>query len=354
MERPKSESPLSPYMIAALTAGAILVAVLVVDRLEQQRYDKVREARIIRSLSNARARLEAALNERLSLTRGLRAYVSTHPNISVPEFNHLASVLLSQQGTAGIRSVQLAKDTVVSHVYPVKGNKEAIGLDLLNVPEQSAAVRRALDSRATVLAGPVKLVQGGTAFIGRTPIYLTSPGEPPQQRRLLGPRHDSDRRSSIFSDAGIVEKCSKIFSTRCGEETERARKVKSFSVNRLSLIHIPRFSTLRFPAAHGSWRPFLCPVFCRLRRTCGCCEPAADCSPSPPGALAFFATLYNRRRTQERLRETSRQAEAKFEALAENAQDPIVSADSLATSSISTKRLNVSLDMRRVKCWANR
>jgi PAS domain S-box-containing protein len=46
------------------------------------------------------------------------------------------------------------------------------------------------------------------------------------------------------------------------------------------------------------------------------------------GALAFLATLSNRRRTQETLRETSRQAEAKFEALAENAQDAIVSADS--------------------------
>ena len=75
MERPKSESRLSPYLIAALTAGAILVAVLVVDRLEQQRYDKVREARILRSLSNVRARLEAALNERLFLgarAQGLR------------------------------------------------------------------------------------------------------------------------------------------------------------------------------------------------------------------------------------------------------------------------------------------
>ena len=46
------------------------------------------------------------------------------------------------------------------------------------------------------------------------------------------------------------------------------------------------------------------------------------------GALAFFATLYSHRRAQEKLRETSRRAEAKFEALAENAQDAIVSADS--------------------------
>jgi sensor domain CHASE-containing protein len=157
-------------MIAALTAGAILVALLAIDRLEQQRYDEVRQTRILRSLSNARARLEAELNQRLFLTRGLRAYVSTHPNITVAEFNHLASALLSQQGNTGIRSAQLAKDTIVSHVYPVKGNKEAIGLDLLNVPDQSPAVQRALDSKATVVAGPVKLVQGGTALLA-TRIY---------------------------------------------------------------------------------------------------------------------------------------------------------------------------------------
>ena len=58
------------------------------------------------------------------------------------------------------------------------------------------------------------------------------------------------------------------------------------------------------------------------------CELGGGLLAITAGALAFFATLYNRRRAQEKLRETSRQAEAKFEALAENAQDAIVSADS--------------------------
>ena len=144
LERKQRPVKWLPYVVGVLTAGVILLAMLVVDQLEQQRFDRIREARVLRSLSNARARLEAELNQRLFLTRGLKAYVSTHPNISVPEFNHLASVLISQHGTSGIRSIQLAKDTVVSHVYPVKGNKQAIGLDLLNLPEQSSAVQRAL------------------------------------------------------------------------------------------------------------------------------------------------------------------------------------------------------------------
>jgi PAS domain S-box-containing protein len=327
MERPKSELLLSPYMIAALTAGAILVAVLAVDRLEQQRYDKVREARIIRSLSNARARLEAELSERLFLTRGLRAYVSTHPNISVPEFNHLANVLLSQQGTSGIRSVQLAKDTVVSHVYPVKGNKEAIGLDLLNVPEQSAAVRRALDSRATVVAGPVTLVQGGTAFIGRTPIYLTPPDGPPNSGAYWGLATILIDDAVIFSRAGISENTDGLQYALRGRDGTGAHGETFFGDPGIFDSPSP---VLDIPIPGGTWQLAAVPLpgvlsaspnLWLLRTGGGLLAITA-------GALAFFATLYNRRRAHEALHETSRQAEAKFEALAENAQDAIVSADS--------------------------
>ena len=327
MERPNSESLLSPYMIAALTAGAILVAVLVVDRLEQQRYDKVREARIVRSLSNARARLEAALNERLFLARGLRAYVSTHPSISVPEFNHLASVLLSQQGTAGIRSVQLAKDTVVSHVYPVKGNKEAIGLDLLNVPEQSAAVRRALDSRATVVAGPVKLVQGGTAFIGRTPIYLTPPGGPPNSGAYWGLATILIDDSIIFSQADISQNTDDLQYALRGRDGTGEHGETFFGDPGIFGSHP---SVLDIPIPGGTWQLAAIPLPGVLSNSPNLwlLRTGGGLLAITAGALAFFATLYNRRRTQETLHETSRQAEAKFEALAENAQDAIVSADS--------------------------
>ena len=279
MERPNSELLLSPYLIAALTAGAILVALLAIDRLEQQRYDEVRQTRILRSLSNARARLEAELNQRLFLTRGLRAYVSTHPNITVPEFTQLASVLLSQQATSGIRSIQLAKNTVVSHVYPVKGNKEAIGLDLLNVPDQSAAVQRVLDSKATVVAGPVKLVQGGTAFIGRTPIYLTPPDGPPYSGAYWGLVTVLIDDKSIFSGAGLSENAEELQYALRGRDGTGAQGEVFFG-DAAIFASTPRFSTSQFPAGHGSWRRFPCPAFCHTRRICGCCESAAAYSLS--------------------------------------------------------------------------
>ncbi len=327
MESADPESKLSPYVIAFLTAGAILLAVLAIDRSEQQRYDKVRETRILRSLSNARARLEAELNQRLFLTRGLRAYVSTHPNISVPEFQHLARVLLSQQGTSGIRSVQLAKDTVVSHVYPVKGNEEAVGLDLLNVSDQSMPVQRALDSRATVVAGPVKLVQGGTAFIGRTPIYLSPPGGPPGSEDYWGLVTILIDDAVILSEAGISQSTDGLRYALRGRDGMGAAGEVFFGDPGVFGSNPP---VLDIQIPGGTWQLAAVPLPGVLSGSSNLwlLRIGGGLLALTAGALAFFATLYNRWRVEDKLHATSKQGEAKFEALAENAQDAIVSSDS--------------------------
>ena len=100
LERNQRPAQWPPYAVGILAAAVVFLAVLAVDRLEQQRYDQVREARILRSLSNARARLEDELNQRLFLMQGIVAYVSSYPQIGVPEFQRLASVLLAQPSTA--------------------------------------------------------------------------------------------------------------------------------------------------------------------------------------------------------------------------------------------------------------
>ncbi|MGB7950217.1 MAG: PAS domain S-box protein, partial [Candidatus Binatia bacterium] len=326
MERASSESRLSPYLIAALTAGAILLAVVVVDQLEEQRFAKVREARILRSMSNARARLEAELNQRLFLTRGVRAYVSTHPNISVSEFHHLAKVLLAQQGTSGIRSIQLAKDTVVSHVYPLQGNQEAIGLELLKLPDQSPAVQRALDGKVTVVAGPVKLVQGGTALIGRTPIYLTPSGGPPYSGIYWGLVTILIDDKAIFSAAGLSDNAEELQYALRGKDGTGAQGEVFFgdpsvfdSINPVLDMAIPG----------GTWQLTAVPLPGVLAASSNLwlLRIGGGLLAATAGALAYFLTVSHRRRAQQGLRETSRQAEAKFEALAENAQDLIVSAD---------------------------
>ena len=91
------------------------------------------------------------LRRRLFLTQGLAAQVSARPELGEAEFAEVAPIILA--GRTGIRAINLAKNTVVSHIYPREGNFAAQGLRLLEVAEQRAAVERALETRQTVVAG---------------------------------------------------------------------------------------------------------------------------------------------------------------------------------------------------------
>jgi PAS domain S-box-containing protein len=318
---------LFPYLIAALTAAAILLALLVVERLEEQRYDRVREARILRSLSSARARLEGELNERLFLTSGLVAYVSTHGNISVEEFQRLANVLFSQSGTEGIRSIQLAKDTVVSHVYPVKGNEEALGLRLLEHAEQKTAVQRALDAKRTVVAGPVQLVQGGTAFVSRTPIYLTRPGAPPDSERYWGLATILIDDGILLSHAGISPDSDGLQYALRGRDGMGADGEVFFGDP--NVFHSnPLVLDIQIPGGRWQLAAVPLPNVLSVSPNLWLLRVAGGLLAVAAAGLAFFATLHSRQQAQETLRDNTMRAEAKFQALAENAQDPIVSGNS--------------------------
>lgn len=203
VRHPILKSQALPYLGALLAAGVVLALVWVADRLEQQRVHEANRTSVIHRLSIVRARLEGALNARLFLTRGLVSHVSIHPEAAETQFEDLARALMA--GSTGIRSIQLAKNTIVSHLYPLRGNEKARGLRLLELPDQRAAVQRALDSKQTVVAGPVQLVQGGVAFVSRTPIYLTPPGGSPASGPYWGLATILIDRDTLLKEAGLFD-----------------------------------------------------------------------------------------------------------------------------------------------------
>lgn len=125
-------------------------------------------------------RLEGILNNRLALTGGIAAYALSHsPDIDDEEFQTFARDLGAtferyrgfEWEDPSLRSLQIAPDGVVTHVWPIEGNEAAIGHDIINDPARGEAVRRAIDTKAFVLAGPFELKQGGLGIIGRSPIF---------------------------------------------------------------------------------------------------------------------------------------------------------------------------------------
>lgn len=84
-------------------------------------------------------------------------------------FESIAEPMIAAGET--IQSVQLAPDSVIQHVYPLAGNEEAMGLDLLADPDRRAILLPAIETGRTVVQGPVELVQGGVGVLIRKPIY---------------------------------------------------------------------------------------------------------------------------------------------------------------------------------------
>ncbi len=156
-------------VLATLLAGA--TTELIVSLISSSQIERLRSETTER-LATMRARLEGEINSTLHLTRGLIAYVATHPEVNGSEFTQLASEIYNIG--RNIRNIALAKNSIITYMYPLADNEAALGMDYKNDPEQWPAVRKAMKLKGTVVAGPVNLIQGGSAFIARTPIYTRS------------------------------------------------------------------------------------------------------------------------------------------------------------------------------------
>ncbi|MDJ1177973.1 response regulator [Roseofilum sp. BLCC_M91] len=189
---------------AAIASAAVILALTgICDRAVQARFEEQRYRQVLDQLSTIRATLEGAINQRLSVAEGLAAYASTHPNLTQADFTAIARVLVSQK--EGIHTVAFSKGTIVSYYYPLEGNESVIGTDLMTIPEQRAMVKKAIETRQTLVAGPVNLVQGGVAFISRTPVFLTPTDGEPNSGEFLGLTFVVIGEQRLLEDAGLLE-----------------------------------------------------------------------------------------------------------------------------------------------------
>ena len=152
-----------------LLLAAGLVAILELVFAGAARNDA--EGRAREDLNPARAALQQALGRDITILRGLAGYTRSDPNLSQEDFALIAEDLIAG-ASPSVRHVALARDLVVSHIYPRIGNEKAIGLDYRATPEQWKAVERVLGIDEPVIAGPVELAQGGTGLIARLAVRL--------------------------------------------------------------------------------------------------------------------------------------------------------------------------------------
>lgn len=168
-----------PWVLGVCSAMLVLVCFAFVD---YRAAGEAQEKRIDAWLQDQGQELENVLRSRLNLVWGLGAFVQMNPRFTNEEFSRFAEAL--EKRWDGIRSLQLAPDGVVTYLTKPELNARARGHDLLGDPARRSTVIRAIENREYIIAGPFELKQGGTAIVGRMPVYL--PRAAPEGERFWG------------------------------------------------------------------------------------------------------------------------------------------------------------------------
>ena len=114
-------------------------------------------------------RIESQIDQYLVASDFLKNIVEDGKTLDDQSYSDLCRLL--QDDANVIEAFELAKDGIVSQVYPLEGNEEAIGLDMLTHPERKKEAQLAKESGEYTIAGPFELVQGGTGALLFDPVY---------------------------------------------------------------------------------------------------------------------------------------------------------------------------------------
>jgi len=158
--------PVVAGVLAGLLFGLLFV---VIDRAWKQELVERQHSALASEVASLRSQLETVLNGAVQSTIGLAAYAYVRPDLTDEEFKRIAGRIHREQPEL-LRALTLARGEVIEHVYPREGNEDVIGLNIARHPEQRESFRQVLESRRTMVAGPVQLVQGGDGLLVRTPV----------------------------------------------------------------------------------------------------------------------------------------------------------------------------------------
>ena len=153
------------FSIIALAMVHVIERMLIQHSVEQQKVTIANKSTTI--LGYIQGTIAADLLLAKTMVNSLKA---SDYRLSQENFSQVAETIMAT--SPRISHIALAEDLVVSHVYPMMGNEKAIGLNYRMDPQQLPSVQKALDENEVILAGPVNLIQGGTALIGRIPIPM--------------------------------------------------------------------------------------------------------------------------------------------------------------------------------------
>jgi len=224
----------------------------VFEKLDYKNALNHQKIEILTQSKNLRSNLESAIWSDINIANTMAQLVQEQEQFTDDDFDKMSSMIL--KNSKHLRHLALAKDLVVSNVYPLEGNSKAIGLDYRTNKQQWPLIKKSIDMNRIILAGPVNLVQGGTALIGRVPIQTKGiKGDDEVLWGILSIIIDMD---ALFLFSGFSELDSLNIAVR-GKDSMGAQGGTIYGDAKL-FDDSPLIDDIRLP--YGSWQLAIAPM----------------------------------------------------------------------------------------------
>ena len=171
MKRDKIINKKAMRLWTGLVFVATFILILICSYLLNLNQKKDEELKAVYTADTTVNRLEARLNKYLSESNLMKHIIENGYDIDIADFSTLSSLIEDDRHI--IEAYELAKNGIISQIYPFEGNEEALGLNMLENADRKKEANLAKDSGEYTIAGPFELIQGGTGALLFDPIYLT-------------------------------------------------------------------------------------------------------------------------------------------------------------------------------------
>ena len=151
-----------------LTMFVIILGCTFLVNENQKKKEQLKAAYTAESTIN---RVEVQLNRYMAESDLVKKSIEDGLIISDAQFAQLSRLMQDEDYI--IKAHEIAKDGIVSQIYPIQENENAMGFNVLEDSERKKAALLARDSGEYTLAGPFELVQGGTGVLLFDPVYQT-------------------------------------------------------------------------------------------------------------------------------------------------------------------------------------
>ena len=254
MTAPPLFRTLAHFLAKPVPAGvlAALITLLATGSVSYYSYT-VRQQEERQQVKNAakdsRDAIQVALLHGLSATQTVGLAVSE--GLLPARFDSIVPRLFSSYPS--VDAIELAPDGIVRFVYPPEPNSRALGFNILADPIQRDEAALAIRSRQLIFAGPLELVQGGLAVVGRGPVFIRRKGV----EQFWGFTIIIIRIETLIERARLLDLAEKGFRFRLSRRDPISGKMVCF-------YHVDQVLdeplTTDVPVPNGAWEIAVAPV----------------------------------------------------------------------------------------------